>query len=146
MRPASSPLHIFLGTGFLWWWVWSQRRKHLRPETHQIVYGDGTRLHKCASRSKTQRCCSAHLLVAWFDFRDGFRHTHIKDVLITHLRGEDVVSHIHHTVVMVTKAFDFCHHSGLDAGVGHLISFFVDENPAAGQRHNATHLPAGCAF
>lgn len=52
----------------------------------------------------------------------------------THLLGEDVVGHVHHSVVIVTKAFDFSHHRGLDAGVGHLVGFLVDEDPAAGQR------------
>lgn len=35
---VSSPLHIFLGTDFQWWWVWSWCRKCLRPETQQNIY------------------------------------------------------------------------------------------------------------
>lgn len=51
-----------------------------------------------------------------------------------HLLGEDIVGHVHHAVLMVTEAFYFGHHRGLDAGVDHLISFLVDEDPTAGQR------------
>lgn len=63
-----------------------------------------------------------------------------------HLLGEDVVGHIHHAVLMVTEAFYFGHHRGLDAGVDHLISFLVDEDPAAGQRTNTKDLAAGEEF
>lgn len=51
---------------------------------------------------------------------------------VTHLLGEDVVGHIHHTALIVTEAFDFGHYRGLDGGVGHLISFLMDKDPAAG--------------
>lgn len=53
---------------------------------------------------------------------------------VAHLLREDVVGHIHYTVVMVTVAFYFGHHRGFDAGVGHLVCFLVNEDPAVGQR------------
>lgn len=55
-------------------------------------------------------------------------------VRVTHLWGQDIVSHIHHLVLMVTEAFHFGHQRRLDASVSHLISFLVDEDPAAGKR------------
>lgn len=35
---------------------------------------------------------------------------------------------------MITEAFYFGHHRGLNAGVRRLISFLMNEDPAAGQR------------
>lgn len=55
-------------------------------------------------------------------------------IRVTHLRGEDVVGHIHHPVMVVTKALHFSHHRGLDSTVGCLISFLVDEDPSAEQK------------
>lgn len=51
----------------------------------------------------------------------------------THLLGEDVVGNVHHSAVVVTQAFYFGHHRGLDAGVKRLVRFLVDEDPAAGR-------------
>lgn len=59
---------------------------------------------------------------------------------VTHLLGEDVVSHVHHLVVMVTEAFYFGHHRGLDAGVDLLISFLMDEDPADGEKHTTEKI------
>lgn len=62
--------------------------------------------------------------------------SHVKTCVIrvTHLRGEDIVGHIHHPVVVVTEALHFSHHRGLDSSVGRLISFLVDEDPSAEQK------------
>lgn len=62
--------------------------------------------------------------------------SHVKACVIrvTHLRGEDIVGHIHHPVVVVTEALHFSHHRGLDSSVGRLISFLVDEDPSAEQK------------
>lgn len=122
---ASSPLHIFLGTDFQWQWVLSWCRTHLHPETQQDIYV--CRLSDRVQSWTISQCKKAPKV-------KGHVGVNLCVIRVTHLLGVDVVGHIHHMVVMVTEAFYFGHHRGLDAGLGHLISFLVDEDPAAGQR------------
>lgn len=116
-----------------------------------MIYNNENVLHT-AKQGKTNQLLNSKLDLTsdtdsdtppdiWFNLKDVLKSDRKPQrELITHLWGEDVVGHIHHTVVMVTKAFHFGHHSGLNASIGHLISFLVDKDPAAGQKkkqHNA---------
>lgn len=66
-----------------------------------------------------------------FKFHSESTDHHVLYYPVAHLWWVDVVGHIHNSAVMVTKAFYFGHHRGLDASVGHLIRFLTNKDPAA---------------
>lgn len=67
-------------------------------------------------------------------------------IRVTHLRGGDIVGHVHHMVMVVTEALDFGHNRGLDAGVSRLVGFLMDEDPAAGHNRSEQHFSIGQAY